>query len=203
MLGGASVVEGIMLVLLGEIVLGIFSLDRLLRPKSIATIEHITPEADILKRAREMQGRADRSVHCIWCAMDYDVKLRKYFDDVRGITPVVHRLVNVTKRPKDVSAHLTSFVAEIKAGKYVVTSTKHEAFEFLIADKSEIMILVPYATKDGFSEGFYSTDVDFANAIFHMYDDLMKQGKTLHIPLEADEEVTRQIIEEWVEAGTQ
>jgi len=198
---GATPIEGAILVFLAEIVLGIFSLDRLLRPKPAERIEHIAPEANILRRAREMRGRSERSLHCIWCAMDYDDKLRKYFDEFRGLKPTVYRLLNVKRWPSDVSAHLESFIGEIKAGKYVVTSTRHEAFEFLIADKNEVLILVPYATQYGLSEGFYSIEVDFAHAVFRMYEDLVKEGNPLVIPVQADDNEAKRIIAEWINRG--
>lgn len=195
---GTSMTEGVILVLLAEIVLGIFSIDRLLRPKPTERIEHIAPEAKILKRAREMRGRSEHSIHCIWCSMEYDDTLKKYFDEFRGLEPTICRLINVKKRPSDISAHLERFINEIRAGKYVITSTRHEAFEFLISDKSEILILVPYATQYGLSEGFYSTDVDFAHAIFRMYEDLVSEGNQLVIPKQVDDSEAKKIIAEWI-----
>lgn len=53
---GASLIEGIILVVLTEVALGIFNIDRLLRPKPAQRMQHITPEASILKRAREMRA---------------------------------------------------------------------------------------------------------------------------------------------------
>lgn len=165
---GASLIEGTILVFLTEIALGVFNLDRLLRPKPAERIEHIAPEANILKRAREMRARSKHSLHCIWCAMEYDGDLKKYFDEFRGLEPTVYRLINVKRQPIGISTHLEHFIGEIRTGKYVVTSTRHQAFEFLVADKNEVLILVPYATQYGLSEGIYSTDVDFAHAVFQI-----------------------------------
>lgn len=198
---GASVIEMIILIFLADMLLGIFNLDKLLRPRPAERIEHIAPEPKILKRAREMRARANRSLHCSWCSMEYDDALKTYLDEFRGLKPVVHRLINIKRRPSDISAHLGRFIAEIRAEKYVVTSTHHEAFEFLIADKNELLLLVPYATQYGISEGFYSTDVDFANAISRMYEHLALDGNQLVIPAEADDNEAKRIVAEWIEKG--
>jgi hypothetical protein len=195
---GASLIEGIIIVFLVEIVVGIISLDRLLRAKPTERIEHIAPETKILKRAREMRGRSDRSLHCIWCSMEYDNNLQDYFEGFRGLKPTVYRLINVRRRPSDVADHLGLFINEIRAGKYVITSTHHEAFEFLIGDKKEVLLLVPYATQYGISEAMYSVDVDFAHAVFRTYESLENDGSKLVIPVQADDNEAKRIIAEWI-----
>ena len=196
---GASLTEGIILVFLTEVALGIFNIDRLLRPKPAERMQHIAPEANILKRAREMRARAKHSLYCNWCAMEYDGNLKKYFDEFRGLESTVYRLINVKRRPIDIAVHLERFIGEIRTGKYVVTSTRHQAFEFLVADKNEVLILVPYATQYGLSEGFYSADVDLAHAIFRMYEDLLNEGNSLVIPAEVSDNEAKEIITEWIE----
>jgi len=200
---GATLVEGIILVFLTEVALGIFNIDRLLRPKPAHRMEHITPERDIVKRAREMRARSSRSIYCNWCAMEYNDSLKAYFDEFRGSDAIVYRLININKHPKGTAAHLERFISEMQNGKYVVTSTRYQAFEFLVADKDEVLILVPDATKYGFSEGFYLADGDLAHAFFRMYEGLVSEGAPLQIPIEADDDQAKEIIAEWIkqEAG--
>lgn len=194
---GASLVEGLTLIFLVEIVLGIYNLDRLQRPGP-ETIKHIKSEPEILKHAREMRERAERSLHSIWCSMDYDAALEKYFEEFRGLKTVVSRLINVKARPEDVSRHLDSFINEIRAARYMVTSTRHSAFEFLIADKNEVLFLVPRPTQYGLSEGIHSIDNDFTYAVLRMHEDLVKEGNQLVIPAGTDDDQARAIIAKWV-----
>lgn len=135
--------------------------------------------------------------------MEYNDILKKYFDEFRGLEPTVYRLININRWPSEIGAHLERFIHEIKTGKYVVTSTRHQAFEFLVADKNEVLLLVPFATKYGLCEGFHSADVDLAQAFFRMYDDLAHEGTPLIIPAEASDDDAKAIIAEWIKTEKQ
>lgn len=194
----ASPIESVTFVFLSEILLGLFNFDRLLRAKVPERIEHIQKEEDVIRKARQMRARARHSLHCIWCSMEYDAKLKEYFEEFRGLDLVVYRLINVKRRPDKVADHINRFIKEIRSGKYVVTSTSHEAFEFLISDRDEAMLLVPHPTKYGLSEGVHSTDLDFAYAIYRMYEGLANVGNQLSIPPEKSDEDAKAIIDSWI-----
>ena len=197
-LGKATLVDTCVLILLAEALLGIVSIEWHLRRRLPERVEHIQRESDIVDRARHMRRRAKREVHCIWCSMEYDDDLRKYFDEFRGVSAIVCRLINVRKRPGDVANHLELFIDEIKNGKYVVTSTSHEAFEFFIVDRAETLLLVPHPTRYGLSEGIYSPDADFAYAMFHMYRGLAFAGNQLVIPKDQNDNDVKSTIDKWI-----
>jgi hypothetical protein len=191
--------QSVMFVFLVELVVGIFSIDKHLRHKPSQKFEHLDNEHDLIKKAQQMRNEAKKSIHCIWCSMDYDDDLKKHFEGFRNTKAIVYRLINVKKHSNDVLVHLFEFIKELKENKYIVTSTNHEAFEFLVIDKSaQVELLIPHPTTYGFSEGIYSADTDFANAIYHMYDSLEKKGNKLLIPTKADESEAKEIIEKWV-----
>jgi hypothetical protein len=191
--------QSVMFVFLVEMVVGIYSIDKHMRHRPSQRFEHLENERSIIQKAQQMKTEANRSIHCIWCSMDYDEDLIKHFEGFRNIKATVFRLINVKKHPKDVTKHLNGFIKEIKEGKYVVTSTSHEAFEFLVIDKAaQVQLLIPHPTKYGFSEGIYSADIDFANAICRMYEELEKKGNNLDIPYTANDEEAKHIIDKWV-----
>jgi len=179
-------------------VVGIFSIDWTLRRRPAQRVEHIEREKDIVDRARKIRGNAEREIHCIWCSMDYGTDLQKYFSEFRGIKPTVYRLVNVRKQGPHMVNHLEQFISEIKDYKYIVTSTRHEAFEFFVADKGELLLLIPHPTKYGICEGIYSCMPGFAYAVYQMYQQLAAAGNTLVIPAAATDAEASIIIREWV-----
>ena len=195
---GASPIESVIFIFLSEILLGLFNFDRLLRARVSQRVEHIEDEDDIINKARQMRGRTRRSLHSIWCSMEYDESLRKYFEEFRGLEPTIYRLVNVKKQAREVNDHINHFLNEIRSEKYVITSTSHEAFEFFICDRDETLLLVPRPTKYGLSEGIYSADTDFAYAMYRMYEGLANAGNRLMIPSDVSDEDAKTIIENWI-----
>jgi hypothetical protein len=165
-------------------------------------VDFIKGEKAILRRGSGMKDDAKREILAIWCVMQYGPSLKKYFDDFRG-SFVLRRLINVKKfGSKNVSDHLSHFLKELKSGSYVVTSTTHSSFEFLVMDKTEALFLCPHHVTGELHAGIFSKNEHFVGTIIGTFEKLDSEGTRLEIPEGTDDKTAKSLIDDWIKKCT-
>lgn len=192
-----DVVEAVTIGLLGEVVLllvNVYTAQRKPSPK----VRLAYGERRVTNIARQIRKRADRDICSIWCSMAWSRDLEQYFDEELKLANIrISRLIN--PRKEGVLKHLSGCVNDIKKGKYSVTSTNHSAFEFIVADSKEALMLIPYTLRPEISLGIYSKeDENFVSAMVRLFESLQKEGDNLSISEQATESEAKERIQKWI-----
>lgn len=197
-----AVIDAVTIGLLAEIVLLLIN-DAVVREKPAQKVKAIYGEPDIVNMVRTMRNKAKHRIHSIWCSMDWTPDLEAYFLEFKGIMdkkkiPVL-RLINLEKAGNAVVQHLSEFREEIKTGKYIVASTPHTAFEFMVVDNKEALLLLPHAVRPEIALGIYSEDESFVNALVHLFITLWHKENELSVPIESSEDQITSSFHAWIQ----
>lgn len=168
-------------------------------------IEVLPGEKKILRKADEMEDDVSMNLYAMWCVMEYGPRLRKYFERLHAsifqkADVTLHRLINVSAvGPNNVAEHLCSAIEEIKAKKYHVSSTSHRAYECMIIDRDQALLLIPHAVRRVLYWGLFSEDEHFVNSMAVNFGQLENEGVPLDIPPDADDLSARTLIKAWID----
>jgi len=198
--------QTMILILVSEILLiEISSYISLQRSRRKSAIEVLRGEAKIFKRCIKMQKDAEALVYALWCIPRYTLTVEKYFDEAteyvrKKLKLKICRLINIREAGAErVKEHLASSLDILRSGKYVVYSTSHKAFEYLVIDRKNALFLAPHAIRDDLYMAICGREESFVYCLIELFDDLCRRGTELKIPDMKDESQLKAYINNWID----
>lgn len=191
--------QHLILILVSEILTFVVEITFVVRGKKEAhVVELVIGENDIRAKATSMKNMAQDQIYAMWCVMRYGPSLQQYFEQFRG-NFILRRLINVKKMgSKNVTEHLLAFQKELKSGKYIVTSTTHQAYECLVVDRKQALFLCPHHVTGAMHLGLFSMNDHYVSTIIATFEKLEGEGTRLEIPEGTTDAHVKEIIEQWV-----
>jgi len=172
-------------------------------------LKSLRGERKVFRKAVELQKQARSLIYASWCISRFSLTTEDYFKDTTKEIGgkqnlVVHRLINVPEVGDDrVKGHLDKHLDMIKDGRYVVYSTDHKAFEYIIVDRKDALFLAPHAVRADLYMGLYGREESFVYCLIELFNEMCKKGDRLEMPQTDDKEELRAHINRWVDRQTE
>jgi len=174
------------------------------KAKGLKALENLKGGKRILKRALSMISRAKTEICATWCIPRYDKELEDYYkrvahllDKNREVT--LRRAINFREVGRErAEAHLLLMGRFLRRRQYIVYSTLHRAFEYIVVDGREALFLVPHAIRKDADFAVYGRQESFVFSWDEAFRELTSQGVNLEIPENVNDDGLRAAIRTWV-----